>query len=248
VNHQPGANAGWTFHRAAILAFSLALLSVTALLLPQRAHVSDQAKPSPLTVYLGHETSPAVSPDGTQVAFSWQPPGEDRDIYILRLPEKGTPRRLTRTSDHDDSPAWSPDGRQIAFVRNSGENGAIFIIDSSGGSERKVIATTGLAVAWARDNSSLVYDDVVPEKAISGLFKLSTVTGTRQQLTSPTAEPGHGDFWPVVSPDGKTVAFSRRLTYNDSDVYIVPIGGGAPRRISSDRRQIHGLTWTPDGD
>jgi TolB protein len=32
-----------------------------------------------------------------------------------------------------------------------------------------------------------------------------------------------------------------------TDLYVTPVRGGPPKRLTFDRRQISGLTWTPDG-
>jgi dipeptidyl aminopeptidase/acylaminoacyl peptidase len=72
---------------------------------------------TPLTAYPGIQAQPSLSPDGSQVAFSWSGPNEDNyDIYI-KLVGPGEPVRLTTAPERDVAPSWSPDGRQIAFLR-----------------------------------------------------------------------------------------------------------------------------------
>jgi len=68
-----------------------------------------------LTTYPGAERFPTFSPDGRQVAFSWD--GEKRDNYdiYVKLVDGGDPLRLTSDPANDMYPAWSPDGRFIAF-------------------------------------------------------------------------------------------------------------------------------------
>jgi DNA-binding winged helix-turn-helix (wHTH) protein len=64
----------------------------------------------PLTSYPGFEWSPAQSPDGNQVAFSWNGEKQDNyDIYI-KLIGSSPPHRLTHDAAEDASPAWSPVG------------------------------------------------------------------------------------------------------------------------------------------
>src|SRR5271169_923499 len=79
----------------------------------------------PLTTYPGFEGEPSFSPDGNQVAFTWD--GEKRDnddIYVRLIGTAGPPLRLTTEPARDHSPAWSPDGRFIAVVRNLPEGKA----------------------------------------------------------------------------------------------------------------------------
>ena len=75
----------------------------------------------PLTSYAGSERSPSFSPDGNQVAFSWN--GEKQDNFDIYIKLIGSPRpvRLTTDPAEDLSPAFSPDGRSIGFFRVSKE-------------------------------------------------------------------------------------------------------------------------------
>src|SRR5262245_50687755 len=109
------------------------------------------AQPVPLTSYPGAELSPTFSPDGSQVAFSWNGPQQDNfDIYV-KLVNHGDPLRLTHNPDPDISPAWSPDGRQIAFIRR----GSVFLISPLGGHERKLTDVQAAYLAWTPDGRSL---------------------------------------------------------------------------------------------
>jgi DNA-binding winged helix-turn-helix (wHTH) protein len=96
-------------------------------------------KTVPLTSYPGYEQAPTFSPDGNQVAFSWNGEnGDNYDIYV-KLVGPGRPLRLTTNPAGDGFPAWSPDGRSIAFRRlESDGSGTILLIPALGGAEREV--------------------------------------------------------------------------------------------------------------
>src|SRR5262249_62318664 len=47
--------------------------------------------------------------------------------------------------------------------------------------------------------------------------------------------------------DGKTVAFSREGSEGLSDVYLAPIAGGEPQRLTFEKAHIFHPTWMPDG-
>lgn len=69
------------------------------------------------------ESSPAWSPDGSQIAFVSNRTDEpdsnsNTDIWVVDAVAGATPRQVTTNPGSDSSPAWSPDGTQIAFVRN----------------------------------------------------------------------------------------------------------------------------------
>src|SRR5205085_9000024 len=72
----------------------------------------------PLT-YSGRAYSPALSPDGRQVAFIWTGDNaKGSDLYV-QLVSGGNPLDLKDTEPRG-RPAWSPDGAQIAFQRTDG--------------------------------------------------------------------------------------------------------------------------------
>ena len=66
-----------------------------------------------LTVGVGIETSPVVSPDGQTVAFSGEYDG-NTDVFTVPL-SGGVPRRVTYHPSADVPVAWTPDGSQIVF-------------------------------------------------------------------------------------------------------------------------------------
>ena len=51
---------------------------------------------------------------------------------------------------------------------------------------------------------------------------------------------------PIYSPDGSRIAFT--ATYDgNTDVYVVPSGGGEPKRLTYHPDADEALGWTPDG-
>jgi Tol biopolymer transport system component len=52
---------------------------------------------------------------------------------------------------------------------------------------------------------------------------------------------------PVFAPDGNSVAFVRIVGEATSDVYTVPVSGGASQQLTFDKTFVNGLTWTADG-
>jgi Tol biopolymer transport system component/tRNA A-37 threonylcarbamoyl transferase component Bud32 len=207
------------------------------------AHAVAELKITPLTSYAGTERDPTFSPDGTQVAFSWNGDRQNNfDIYV-RLVAGGTPLRLTTDPASDLYPAWSPDGTQIAFDR---PGHGVFVISPLGGAERQV-SESAHPMAWTPDGKALVIPERNNENEPYQVNLVTVSTGERRPLTRP-APKTYGDLDPAVSPDGKTLAFVRWLTYvGVSDLYLVPIGGGEPRRLTTDGLWIYNPVWTPDG-
>jgi Tol biopolymer transport system component len=206
----------------------------------------------PFTSFAGHESTPAFSPDGNQMAFAWDGGASDNiDIYV-KLIDVGTPLRLTSNPAIDRSPTWSPDGRYIAFSRFSESEKGIFIVPALGGAERKLYSPDwGFhfyafgEVVWSPDGKFLAYLDRSSSRNV-GIWLLSVENLESRQLTWPAAQDLF-DMFPAFSPDGQTLAFVRVSSGRVSDIYVVPVGGGEPRRVTFDNRGIDGLAWTPDG-
>jgi Tol biopolymer transport system component len=205
----------------------------------------------PFTSFASNEGTPAFSPDGNQIAFDWDGGTSDNiDIYV-KLIGAGAPLRLTTHPGIDRSPTWSPDGRYIAFSRFSDSEKGIFIVPALGGTERKLYSPDwgfhGFGgVVWSPDGKLLAYLDRSSPHTQYGIWLLSVENLERRQLTWPP-EQNLADMVPTFSPDSQTLAFVRFTSGRTSDIYLVPIGGGEPRRLTFDNREIDGLAWTPDG-
>ncbi len=88
--------------------------------------------PARLTCDPGEARRAAVSPDGTQVAFTTLRHGGDPEIYSVGVDEtndcvENTPRRLTSHPGLDTDAEYAPDGAELAFVRaEAGGRGDIY--------------------------------------------------------------------------------------------------------------------------
>jgi Tol biopolymer transport system component/predicted Ser/Thr protein kinase len=239
---------------AAVLAV-LAVISLGVWLLRSKTEAPATAlRAVPLTAYPGFEADPSFSPDGNQIAFSWNGEKQDNyDIYV-KLIGPGAPLRLTTDPAQDRGPAWSPDGRWIAFVRfpSSGPS-AVFLIPALGGPERKLAEGNFYLfeelcswLAWTRDGRWLVVSDEVRGQEPGGLFLLSAETGERRRLTSVPS------MSPALSPDGRRLAFLRFFLGSVRDVYLANLSEdlrplGEPTRLTFLNQALASPVWTPDG-
>jgi Tol biopolymer transport system component/DNA-binding winged helix-turn-helix (wHTH) protein len=217
---------------------------------------------TPLTASPDHEGDPSFSPDGNQVAFvrSGKSPNESH-IYVKLIGTGGPPLRLTTGSAFDSSPAWSPDGRYIAFLRDlSGEKAAVLLIPALGGPERKIAEVFPrswalcTSLAWSPDGNSLVISDRDTPEEPTGLFLLAIDTGEKRKLTSPPSPAiwdSSGDTCPSLSPDGRTLAFSRTVEAK-ADLYLLAVSDGLKvvgeaKRLELGKLSGYAPTWTEDG-
>ncbi|MEP7362288.1 MAG: winged helix-turn-helix domain-containing protein [Acidobacteriota bacterium] len=229
------------------------LAALTGAWIGKRAEPSPEQAAVPLTSYLGYEWHPAFSPDGSQVAFTWNGPAEDNtDIYVKAV-GSGEPLRLTTDPGVDDVPAWSPDGNWIAFVRRhpTAPQGDVYVIPALGGVERKVGKTTftdlltGPTLAWTRDGKWLAVRNDRDSMKTSGLHLISVDTG-ESKLMLGSAAAKRLDYGATFSLDGTKLAFCR-----DGNVYVADLDGlatkGEPRQLTRDPSAVaRSPAWTPN--
>jgi Tol biopolymer transport system component/DNA-binding winged helix-turn-helix (wHTH) protein len=215
----------------------------------------------PLTAFRGQEIDPALSPDGSQVAFVWNGPQQDNfDIYTMRL-GSDKPVRVTADPAPDVGPTWSPDGSTIAFVRQlNADHGELLLIPASGGPEHKIASITDgeflesparlLSLAWSPDGSAIAASHRQPGDASERIYLFSR-TGEMRPLTSPTAPLA--DHTPAFSSDGRFLAFTRLPGYSTAEIYILPLNStldpaGDPRRVTDANRWCVNPVWLPGKD
>jgi Tol biopolymer transport system component/DNA-binding winged helix-turn-helix (wHTH) protein len=182
---------------------------------------------SPVTSYPGDEREPSLSPDGRQVAFSWD--GEDarRHIYVKLLGEE-RPLRLTRDPADDSFPAWSPDGKQIAFMRRRTDSESdIILIPSIGGPERilrrvqigELVSGSGRMMSWSADGKWLCFTSELGPSSRHALFLLFLDSGSVRPFFARPANSG-GDSSPAFSPDRHWLAFARYSNPFNSKIFV----------------------------
>lgn len=91
-----------------------------------------------------HDTGPAASPDGRQVAFMSNRNG-NWEIYVVdsTASEATEATRLTQNAARDGLPAWSPDGKWLAFVSDRDGAWAVWAMRSDGSGLQKLFALGG---------------------------------------------------------------------------------------------------------
>lgn len=186
---------------------------------------------------------PALSPDGTQIAFFLQQTGPLGDLWVVPS-AGGMARQLTFDQAEMGRPAWAPDGRHILFTSKRAGTRTIWRVAAVGGTPQPV--TTGVGEdgdpVISRDGTHLVYTN-------------SRVM-TRFILTDPEAGR-HDEVWasrnlswfPRVSPDGRLIAFFSELETREQ-IFVLNINSGDVRQLTFGTGNEANITprWHPDGE
>jgi Tol biopolymer transport system component len=166
--------------------------------------------------------APAVSPDGTRVAFVARDSTGASWLWLRAL-DAGSPRQLNGSSGAA-YPFWSPDGRYIAFF----SEGSLKVIDPWDQSVRVVAsAPNGRGGAWNRDGVI-----VFAPGAQTPLSRVAASGGPATELTKLDAQGGElSHRSPVFLPDGQRFLY-RATTGMQDRILVAGLGSPEPRIIT----------------
>jgi WD40 repeat protein len=215
-----------------------------------------------------YNTSPAISPDGSRVAFL-----SDRDIYadlfLLSTIDRKVLRRLVkgqRSGKFEElhwlrpGISWSPEGDQISLAAKAGAHDHLFVVRAKDGKITREIDfdLDGLfSPAWSPLGNRIAFVGLR-----DGASDIYFVDLTDESLHQVTNDP-YSDTDPSWSPDGETIVFvSERpgviepapetvhmwqQEYEHSDIYTIRADGSEVKAITDDRFVKETPIFTPDG-
>ncbi len=154
----------------------------------------------------------------------------------------GQPREVTSGDEGTSSPRWSPEGGEIAYVTTTKGVSSIYSVSLSSGQVRKVIEG-GRNPSWSWDGSQLVF-----ERSYDVWTAARDGSDQRRVEGIPPTDLLLADRRPAFSPNGSLIAFFQNDKGPIGDYWLVPISGGAARRLTSDNNLGGGPVWMPDGE
>ncbi len=191
------------------------------------------------------------SPDGKRIAFSMLVPEVPPILVSPPTKPKGAewaeePRVTTRLKYERDGSGYIETGYKHFFV-----------VSAEGGSARQITSGrfhhTG-APEWSADGASLIFsgnrnENWEHEHANSEIYSVSTDGGSVTALTDRLGPDGS----PVVSPDGKKIAYigyeDKVRTYQVTKLQVMNADGSDKRELLADLdRSISGLVWNKNSD
>jgi uncharacterized protein YjdB len=165
-------------------------------------------------------------------------------IYQLRSGVPDTLRRVLVDSFANIQPALSPDRTRIAFSSARAGSYDLYLMDADGGNLQRLTTEAGREdePVWTPDGTGLVYT-VTRQGQQPQLYALRPNGRPAQALT---AEPG-GNHSPAISADGRSLAFVSTRD-GDQEIYVMPVGGGEPRRVTHTGQRDSQPRFLPNGD
>jgi Tol biopolymer transport system component len=181
---------------------------------------------------------PAISPDGTRIAFARVGPKSDRRVFVAPLADLGAARMITGDDegvwDHAQ-PAWSPDGTRISYSAQRD----LWVVPAAGGGARRLTADGEYdrESAWSPDGRYVYFSSF--REGTLALWRVSSQGGRPVRITMGTGPESH----PSVPHDGTRLAYSTLL--DTADVVVRDLATGAERRFG-DLRDDDSPALAPD--
>ena len=188
------------------------------------------------------------SPDGQSIAFQMRVPL--KKDWQIDMPDRPEDAKWTESPRIIESMDYRQD--RTGFLEDGFEQ--IFVVPADGGTPRQITHGDWDAgsPSWTPDGQTILFSSLREDSADyqwreSEIYAADVQTGDIRQLTD-----RHGpDSNPVVSPDGRRVAYAgydfTDDTYIETKLYVMGIDGSNPRMIAEELGRFPGnMTWAAD--
>lgn len=187
---------------------------------------------------LGGQDLYAISPDGQEVAFTSnidevEAISTNNDVFTVPI-TGGTPKKLSTSPGSDSTPLYSPDGHYLAWrmqKRNGYESDRfrLVIYDRKTGQIQNLTESFDRWVgtmAWSPDSKTIYFN--AEDKGEVPIYRIDvgSATPSVQEVTR-----GANDDM-VVTPDGKTLVFTRMSVEAPNEIYKLTLGSKDAEKLT----------------
>ncbi len=197
----------------------------------------------------GNFNFPRLSPDGKRLAVTNQRGGDLRSgIWVLDLDRPHSPVLFSSQSNNDHLPVWTRDGTRLVFssLRDGDKrNGPANLYWKRAGDPGEAERLTKSdhhqdPGSWSPDGQLLVFAEQHPQ-TIQDIWVLDM----RDRTTRPFLRTPARERHPMISPDGRWLAYASGESGSE-EVYVQAFPGGGQVQRISDKGGNEPL-WAHDG-
>jgi dipeptidyl aminopeptidase/acylaminoacyl peptidase len=186
---------------------------------------------------LGGQDLYAVSPDGQEVAFTSnidevEATSTNNEVFTVPI-TGGTPKKLSTSPGSDSTPLYSPDGRYLAWRMQQragyeSDRFRLVVYERKTGKIRNLTENFDRWVGtmtWTPDSKAIYF--TTDDKGEAPIYRIDVEQGgTPAEITR-----GANDDL-VITPDGKTLVFTRMSVQAPNEVFKLEVGGKEAERLS----------------
>ncbi|MEP6604188.1 MAG: S9 family peptidase [Spartobacteria bacterium] len=210
-----------------------------------------------------HEERARFSPDGKRLIWTSKATDPSQIWMCNFTPESGgldgQPHQVTNISTGADNGIWSPDGKNIVFLSS------VYPDAKEDTENKRRDEEVAKSKVKAKIFTHLLYRhwNAFGENKRSHLFVMSAESDATKG-EAPAARdltPGDHDVPPFnlggqdmysISPDGEELAYTSNIdeveaTSTNNEIFLVPMNGGTPRKISTSPGNDNTPVYSPDG-
>ena len=188
------------------------------------------------------------SPNGKQLAFSMFVEADKPSFATPLTPPKDA--KWNKAFNVIDDMTFRFDG--AGYLQDGARQ--IFTLPANGGTPRQVtFAEAGLSnPQWQGNNKLLLSGNLAEDRDLDPIESEIYTLDLSDLSISPFTTRDGPDHSPVVSPDGKTIAFrgydDKTLSYQQDDLYLIDADGANVRPLAQEFAGSIGQTvWAPNG-
>lgn len=143
------------------------------------------------------------------------------------------------------APRYSPDYSKILATIIAGEPRGIIVMDSTGINPMMVVQF-GIMGEWFPSGDKIIYVGWSEELQSAQIFEINLDGTNKKQLTS--LENTRYLSGPVVSPDGKLIAFANIDDQSTAELFLMNYESGEVTQITQNQGFADTIAWSPSGE
>jgi dipeptidyl aminopeptidase/acylaminoacyl peptidase len=207
------------------------------------------------------EERPRFSPDGKRLIWTSKATDPTQIWMSNFTPESGgldgQPHQVTNLSTGADGAIWSPDGKNIVFLSS------VYPDAKDDAENKQRDEDLSKSKVKAKIFTKLLYRHWTSytEFKRNHLFVVNVEADASQPNVARDLTPGDHDVPPFnlggqdmysVSPDGQELAYTSNIdeveaTSTNNEIFLVPMSGGTPKKISTSPGNDNTPVYSPDG-
>jgi TolB protein len=207
----------------------------------------DGANQRQFTRFNSDSIQPAVSPDGSKIAFtSWV--NVNPGIFVFSVDPVRDLRFYNQRASVNSSPSFTPDGKQIVYSSSAPNDRCcrIYIANLDGSGWRNLTSSVSIDTepkVNPKTGSEMVF--VSGRSGPQQIYKMNMDGGDMDRLTDGTGEAGN----PAWHPGGQFIAYSwtRGFSTGAFNIFVMDVASRSYTQLTHGEGRNENPCWAPDG-